>query len=75
MPGFVFKFIIYLLCACLYKFMCKQMSIGGKKRVPDRLELDGVQEAVHCLVWAMGTELRTSAGAANTLILEPSLQP
>ena len=46
---------------------------GDQKRVLDALELE-FQVFVNCLMWALGTEFRSSGGAGRTLhcLVNPS---
>jgi hypothetical protein len=49
-----------------------QVPKRGQRRISDLLELE-LQAIVSCLMWVLGTELGSSAGAAGALSLSLSL--
>lgn len=60
----LFVFIYVRVCACVNR--CVPCTCRSQKRVLDSLELES-QMAVSCLVWMLGTKLRSSVGAVHAL--------
>ena len=60
------------VCVCVCVYACECSAHGGQKRAPDTLELK-LQAVESCLLWVLGTELRSCGRAASALTAEPSL--
>lgn len=75
----LFMFLILCTCVCVFLSVClctrcMPSVSGGQKKALDALELE-LQASMSCLMWVLGTKLKSPAKAASAFKVEPSLQP